>query len=522
MATLSLCVICKNEEKNIGKLLESVKGTLFDEIIIVDTGSQDKTVEIAKKYTSDVHFFEWINDFSAARNYAFSKATKDYIMWLDSDDEIKPVDYQKLLSLKNRLHEAPMWLCKYEYAHDQFGNSICSFFRERIVKRSLNLQWQDPIHEYLPLVDGFQKTDIEVHHYKIHSSSDRNIPLLEKLVEKKPEARIVYYLAKEYYDVGNMEKAIPLLTKFVEMPGAWGENKYAACFRLISHYLVSKNYPEATKYCFKAIETEPLKAEAYCLFGDVYWGTYHNKKAQGVTDTLDVKKAIHFYSIAANMPRPDHILDLVEPKYYTWLPHLQMCVFYNEIGEVLKAATHNEIALTFLPKDSRLLSNQKIFKNHLKERYPDPQKQSTPATAQEEAAELQEAYPSFRGKIGWKVPENMDAGTIRIRTLNIHKALKEKGFDSEMYDASKEDSYDYVVIGKNYSASEQSLVQRLKSKNIRVISDLSEDILAFPYVLEILKASDLVICCSEELRKKVAPHNSSSIVIEDGVESFVC
>jgi len=57
MNTLSLCVICKNEEKNIKQLLDSVKGELFDEIIIVDTGSEDKTVDIAKKYTDKVFYF---------------------------------------------------------------------------------------------------------------------------------------------------------------------------------------------------------------------------------------------------------------------------------------------------------------------------------------------------------------------------------------------------------------------------------------------------------------------------------
>ena len=139
MNTLSLCLICKNEENNIKRLLDSVRGNLFDEIIIVDTGSTDRTVEVAKKYTDKIFFFKWINDFSAARNHSFSKATSSHILWLDSDDVVKPADYQKLLNLKGRLHESDIWLFKYEYAHDEFGNSICSFFRERIVKRFVSI-----------------------------------------------------------------------------------------------------------------------------------------------------------------------------------------------------------------------------------------------------------------------------------------------------------------------------------------------------------------------------------------------
>ena len=79
MITISLCMIVKNEEAVLARCLESVKDVV-DEIIIVDTGSTDKTKQIAYRYTQNVYDFEWIDDFSAARNYSFSKATKDYQM----------------------------------------------------------------------------------------------------------------------------------------------------------------------------------------------------------------------------------------------------------------------------------------------------------------------------------------------------------------------------------------------------------------------------------------------------------
>ncbi len=78
MIEISLCMIVKNEEKVLGRCLDSI-ADLMDEIIIVDTGSTDRTKEIAKKYTEHIYDFEWIDDFSAARNFSFSKATKDYI-----------------------------------------------------------------------------------------------------------------------------------------------------------------------------------------------------------------------------------------------------------------------------------------------------------------------------------------------------------------------------------------------------------------------------------------------------------
>ena len=92
MKEISLCMIVKDEQDVIERCLESVKDVV-DEIIIVDTGSTDKTKQIVSKYTDKIYDFEWVNDFAKARNYSFSKATKDYILWLDADDVIlKEVD----------------------------------------------------------------------------------------------------------------------------------------------------------------------------------------------------------------------------------------------------------------------------------------------------------------------------------------------------------------------------------------------------------------------------------------------
>ena len=88
MATVSLCMIVRNEEKVLARCLDSVRG-IADEICITDTGSTDKTREIAQKYGT-VQVFPWCDDFSAARNFSFAQARMDYTLWLDADDVLLP------------------------------------------------------------------------------------------------------------------------------------------------------------------------------------------------------------------------------------------------------------------------------------------------------------------------------------------------------------------------------------------------------------------------------------------------
>ena len=95
---LSVCMIVKNEERFLGQCLASVKG-LADELIIIDTGSTDRTVEIAREHGAQVGHFEWCNDFAAARNASIAPATGDWILFLDADEELSSAEKQTLPTL---------------------------------------------------------------------------------------------------------------------------------------------------------------------------------------------------------------------------------------------------------------------------------------------------------------------------------------------------------------------------------------------------------------------------------------
>src|SRR6266851_2612609 len=95
-------MIVRDEENNIPHALESARG-LFDEIIVVDTGSTDRTIEIARSFGARVFDFVWVDHFAAARNAALARATGDYAFWLDADDLVDPPERKKLTALFDRL-----------------------------------------------------------------------------------------------------------------------------------------------------------------------------------------------------------------------------------------------------------------------------------------------------------------------------------------------------------------------------------------------------------------------------------
>ena len=136
MVSISLCMIVRNEEKVLGRCLACVQG-FADEIIIVDTGSTDRTKEIAFSFTDKVYDFKWKDDFAAARNFAFSKGTGDYLFWLDADDVVRQEERRKLMDLKRRLDdERPdVVMLKYAVGYDGDGAPSFFFYRERLLRR---------------------------------------------------------------------------------------------------------------------------------------------------------------------------------------------------------------------------------------------------------------------------------------------------------------------------------------------------------------------------------------------------
>ena len=164
MVSISLCMIVKNEEMVLERCLESIHD-LVDEIIIVDTGSTDDTKSIAAKYTRLIYDFSWVDDFSKARNFAFSKATGDYIYSCDADEVLDDVNRNRFLQLKEVLMPE-VEIVQMKYVENGLQSVLNSNweYRPKLYKRLRTFKWIDPIHETVRTEPVVFDSDIEILH----------------------------------------------------------------------------------------------------------------------------------------------------------------------------------------------------------------------------------------------------------------------------------------------------------------------------------------------------------------------
>ncbi|MEG6586417.1 glycosyltransferase [Dendrosporobacter sp. 1207_IL3150] len=355
LTTISLCMIVKNEEAVIGRCLESAKD-IVDEFIIVDTGSTDKTKEIVKNYNTKIYDFEWINDFAAARNYAFSLATKDYILWLDADDVIMPDDKQKFLELKSALvptvDAVNMF---YNLTVNQSGQVSSRLRRNRLVKREKNFRWIGAVHEYIEVYGNIVSSDIAVTHSPVEHDANRNLLIYEKR-QRNGEVfspRDLYYYANELYDHQLYNRAIEFYQKFLATNQGWVEDNIGACGKLADCFYNLKDSENQLKYIYMSFKYGPPRAEFCCRLG-----YYHMNLNQ-------LEQAIFWYKLATTLEKPNNSWGLINNDCWTWLPHIQLCVCYSRAGKNEIAREHNELAAQYIPDDPRIEYNRNYFKQVL-------------------------------------------------------------------------------------------------------------------------------------------------------------
>lgn len=226
----SLCMIVKNESAVLRNCLDSLK-EIMDEIIIVDTGSTDDTKKIAAEYTPYVYDYKWQDDFAAARNFAFSKATGDYIYSADADEVIDAANQDKLKALK-RAMLPEVEIVQMVYVTEQINHPTENFARDlrpKLFKRLRQFTWIEPIHETININPVVYDSDIEILHRPQGNHSSRDFGVFEKIIQEKGvlSDRLMGMYLRELYKAGteeDLEKAKRFLEKSLPVKRAQGKD----------------------------------------------------------------------------------------------------------------------------------------------------------------------------------------------------------------------------------------------------------------------------------------------------------
>ncbi len=351
MITLSLCMIVKDEQAVLSRALSCMQG-IADEIIVVDTGSSDQTPDIARQYTPHVFSFPWAQDFAAARNFACSKATMDYWMWLDADDVITPANQEKLRQMKHSLDpDTDIVMMKYLTGFDAQGNATFSYERERIIKNAPRFRWHGRVHEAIIPQGNIVHLDIAIEHRKVKPGSpDRNLHIYETMLANGEtlEPRHQFYYARELYDHQRYPEAIRAFEHFLQQDG-WVENRIDACLHLSRCHACLGHVEQSLLVLFRSFCFDVPRAEICCEIG-AHWMEH-----QGY------RQAIYWYQQALSAPRDETSGAFIQADCYDYIPFIQLCVCYDRLGEHATAFSYHQRAKAIKPQAEAVQLNTQYF-----------------------------------------------------------------------------------------------------------------------------------------------------------------
>lgn len=299
---ISLCIICKNEEKVIARCINSVKDVV-DEIILVDTGSQDSTLEIAEHLEVNIYQIPWENHFAKAKNFAIDRATGDWIIFLDADEYLTKDSIGNLRELINEA-ERKKKECIFCEILNQQGDKITSTFKtNRIFKHTSQIRYKGRVHERLyntnREVMGIDFTNqIKILHdgydeevWKEKCKGTRNIELLlEELKEDSTNSDIYYYLMQAYNAIGQVDKAWMFGEKAIQYNKFELEDAKIATYNLLLSLCSSI---KKEKNVAQNIYTKAIKIDSRYPDFDFRYGTY-------LYDTDRVEESIEHFKICIN------------------------------------------------------------------------------------------------------------------------------------------------------------------------------------------------------------------------------
>ncbi|MDR4504144.1 MAG: glycosyltransferase [Candidatus Scalindua sp.] len=293
--TISLCMIVKDEEEFLPRCLESVKDHV-DEIVIVDTGSTDRTVEIAGNYGATMYHHAWENSFCKARNFSLQYATSDWILILDADEEIEREDAHKLKEVikdsKVNVISVPLF-CK-----PLGGRNISISRSNRLFRNHLGIHYEGIVHNFLKYTGPTKNAPIKIYHYgyslekeKMEKKIVRTTALLKEQIKKDPLDPIPHYNLAVSYSYQNKQMEDECIREALEAIKLFDTRKSDRQTRLQALYTASnaflrkKDLENAEIYALKALHLYYDYLDIHNVLSSIYFQRKEYDKSLAFTHT---------------------------------------------------------------------------------------------------------------------------------------------------------------------------------------------------------------------------------------------
>jgi glycosyltransferase involved in cell wall biosynthesis len=326
MPRLTLSMIVKNEEKYLRECLESVK-ELADEIVIVDTGSTDNTLAIAQEFGANVFSFEWVNDFAAARNYALSKSTGDWILYLDADERLDSKSINEVRNILEKKTKFGFYCTVQNIDTDESRDNSFRYIRYFI--NSKGIEFTGKVHEQIEeslVKNEYQllNSNIIINHIGYNVSKEekqkkakRNLDLLLEEYKNNNSGYYAFQLGNTYKVLKDFENAKKYyLTASIDK---YLDTSYVVeCFSSIAFIeLINHNVYGAENFIIKGLQFKTKNAYAHMLASKIYFRKKDFQKAElhckqafelnkkinpyekGITIKLDLEEIIFFGMMVA-------------------------------------------------------------------------------------------------------------------------------------------------------------------------------------------------------------------------------
>ncbi|MHB8131230.1 MAG: tetratricopeptide repeat-containing glycosyltransferase, partial [Mobilitalea sp.] len=253
---------------------------------IVDTGSTDATKHLAASYTDKIYDFKWIHDFSAARNYSFSKATMDYIYVADADEVIDEENRQRILLLKQNLLPE-IEIVQMKYANQLAFNTTYNFdeeYRPKLYKRLRSFRWVEPVHENVALSPVIFDSDIVILHMPISNHAGRDFQTFQREINRsgKLSPKLYEMYARELFIAGEEKDFVEAFFYYQSFTDSEEcserERKIYECV-LAKCYRIKKDINGLMKYCLRNVADGKGTAEICYELGEYFMEIEDYKEA---------------------------------------------------------------------------------------------------------------------------------------------------------------------------------------------------------------------------------------------------